>query len=220
MSRRFEVRRQVELPVPPEQVWRAIATPEGQAGWFMAGQDGGADSGVDGEADPPHRLALRFGTQAMEYVLEATDGGTTVLRFVHSGIAEEDWSDEFDAMTGAGWDLYLFSLGQYLRHFPDRPAVYAEAEAPAAPDAWKRVLAALGDPAEGDGVRVPGATGVVDIRTEHHLGIRTASALVRFHERSLIGLPVAVGHHDYTPDADPAALTTTWTAWLAATVRS
>jgi uncharacterized protein YndB with AHSA1/START domain len=216
VSRRFEIRRRVELPVAPEQVWRAIATPEGQAGWFMPGQD----SGVDGEADPPHRLALRFGTQAMEYVLEAADGGTTVLRFVHSGIVEEDWGDEFDAMTGAGWDLYLFTLGQYLRHFTDRPAVYAEAEAPAAPDAWNRVLVALGDPAEGDQVRVLGVTGVVDIRTEHHLGIRTANALVRFHERALIGLPVAVGHHDYTPGADPSVLTATWSAWLAATVRS
>jgi uncharacterized protein YndB with AHSA1/START domain len=232
VSRRFEIRRAVELPVAPEQVWRAIATPEGRAGWFMPGEDSGGDSGgdsgedsgegsgVDTEADPPHRLAVRFGTQAMEYLLEATDGSTTVLRFVHSGILEEDWGDEFDAMTGAGWDLYLFSLGQYLRHFPDRPAVYAEAEAPAAPDAWQRVLAALGDPTEGDRVDLPGASGVVDIRTEHHLGVRTADALVRFHERSLIGLPVAVGHHDFTPGADPSALATTWTAWLAATARS
>jgi len=216
VTRRFEIRRAVELPVPPEQVWRAIATPEGQAGWFMSGEEGDGDS----EADPPRQLVLRFGTQAMEYVLEAADGGTTVLRFVHSGILDEDWDDEFDAMTGAGWDLYLFSLGQYLRHFPDRPAVYAEAEAPAAPDGWKRILAALGDPAEGDRVSVPGGDGVVDIRAEHHLGIRTGNALIRFHERSLIGMPVAVGHHDYTPGADPAALTTTWTAWLAATVRS
>jgi uncharacterized protein YndB with AHSA1/START domain len=228
VSRRFEIRRAVELPVAPEQVWRAIATPEGRAGWFMPGEDSGGGSGegsgegsgVDTEADPPHRLAVRFGTQAMEYLLEATDGSTTVLRFVHSGILEEDWGDEFDAMTGAGWDLYLFSLGQYLRHFPDRPAVYAEAEAPAAPHAWQRVLAALGDPTEGDRVDLPGASGVVDIRTEHHLGVRTAHALVRFHERSLIGLPVAVGHHDFTPGADPSALATTWTAWLAATARS
>jgi uncharacterized protein YndB with AHSA1/START domain len=216
VSRRFEVRREVGLPVPPEQVWRAIATPEGQAGWFLPGDDSAAET----ELDPPHRFAVRFGTQAMEYVLESADGSTTVLRLVHSGILEEDWGDEFDAMTGAGWDLYLFTLGQYLRHFPDRPAAYAEAVAPPAPDAWKRVLAALGDPAEGDRVSVPGAAGVVDIRTEHHLGIRTASALIRFHERALIGLPVAVGHHEFTPGADPAALATTWTAWLAETVRS
>lgn len=217
MSRQFEIRRSVALPVPPERVWRAIATPEGQAAWFMPGDP---DAEVDTEADRPHRLAVRFGTQAMEYVLETADGGTTVLRFVHSGILDGDWGDEFDAMTGAGWDLYLFTLGQYLRHFPDRPAVYAEADAPPAPDAWKRVLAALGDPAEGDGVRVLGTAGVVDFRSATHLGVRTAGALVRFHNRELIGLPVAVGHHDYTPGADPAALTTTWSAWLATTVRS
>lgn len=216
MSRRFEIRRAVELPVPPEQVWRAIATPEGQAGWFMPGDPDAAEV----EADPPYRLDVRFGVQAMEYVLEADGGGSTVLRFVHSGILEEDWSDEFDAMTGAGWDLYLFSLGQYLRHFPDRPAVYAEAEAPQAPDAWKRVLAALGDPAVGDPVRAAGLPGVVDHRSGSHLGIRTANALVRFHDRELIGLPVAVGHHDYTPGADPSALSATWSAWLTTTLRS
>ncbi|WP_214402387.1 SRPBCC family protein [Pseudonocardia lacus] len=218
MSRPFEIRREVAFPVPIEQVWRAIATPEGQAGWFMPGPEGGA--GVAAETDPPNRFAVRFGTQAMEYLLEAADGSTTVLRFVHSGIVEEEWGDEFDAMTSAGWHLYLHTLGQYLHHFPDRPAVYAEAEAPAAPDAWERVRAAIGDPAEGDRVHVAGLTGTVDIRTAHHVGLRTASALVRFHDRSPIGLPPAIGHHDYTPGADPMALTAGWTAWLAATQRS
>jgi hypothetical protein len=216
VSRRFEIRRAVELPVPPEQVWRAIATPEGQAGWFMPGDPTAGEA----EIDPPRRLAVRFGTQAVEYVLEADSGATTVLRFVHSGILEEDWGEEFDAMTGAGWDLYLFSLGQYLRHFPDRPAVYAEAEAPPVPEAWKRILAALGDPAVGERVDVLDTTGVVDYRNATHLGIRTESALVRFHRRELIGMPVAVGHHDYTPGADPTALSTTWSAWLTTIVRS
>lgn len=219
MSREFEIRRTVALPVPPERVWAAIATPEGQAGWFMPGPED--TSGVDVTADPPHRLEVRFGTQATEYLLDAADGSTTVLRFVHSGILEDDWGDEyaagFDTMTGAGWDLYLFTLGEYLRHFDGRRAVYAEAEAPAAPDAWPRLLEALGDPAEGGRVDLPGGAGVVDVRSEHHLGVRTPAALVRFHERSPIGMPVAVGLHDFTPGADPAALTTTWTAWLSAT---
>lgn len=218
MSRSFEIRRTVALPVPPERVWEAVATREGQAGWFMPGPED--TSGVDVTADPPHRLEIRFGTQATEYLLDAADGSTTVLRFVHSGILEDDWGDEFDAMTGAGWDLYLFTLGEYLRHFEGRHAVYAEAEAPAAPDAWTRLLAALGDPAEGDEVHLPGATGVVDVRSERHLGVRTPTALVRFHDRSLIGLPVAVGLHDFTPSAEPPALTTTWTAWLAGITRS
>jgi hypothetical protein len=219
VSRPFEIRRQVALPAAPDQVWRAIATPQGRAGWFMTAD--GADAEI--VADPPHRLEQRFGTQAVEYVVEAADGGTAVLRFVHSGVLDGDWGGEFggesggefETMTGAGWDMYLFTLGEYLRHFPDRPAVYAEAEAPPAPHAWARVLAALGDPAEGVTVATPVGSGVVDLRREHHLGVRTATALVRFHERSLLGMPVAVGHHEMAPGADTGALTRTWTAWLA-----
>ena len=216
MSRPFEIRREVALPATPEQVWRAVATPEGQAGWFMTVPETPGEPAAEIEADPPHRLVHRFGTQAIEYLVEARDGGSTVLRFVHSGMLEDDWGDEFETMTGFGWDLYLFTLGEYLRHFPDRPAVYAEAEAPSTPDAWRRILAALGDPAEGDPVGGPHA-GVVDRRTEHYLGIRTSDSLIRFHERSLIGMPVAVGHHDFTPGADAAVLTEAWTRWLADT---
>jgi hypothetical protein len=217
VSRPFEIRREVVLPASPEEVWRAIATPEGQAGWFMTGPDP-EEAGAEIDEDAPRRLEQRFGTQAIEYVLEAASGGTTVLRFVHSGMAEDDWGDEFETMTGFGWDLYLFTLGEYLRHFPGRPAVYVEADAPNSPDAWKRILAALGDPAEGDTVEVLGESGVVDKRTEHYLGIRTADALIRFHERSLIGMPVAVGHHDYAPGVDVAAKTAEWTRWFADTV--
>lgn len=216
MSRPFEIRRQVALPAAPDEVWRAVATPEGQAGWFMTGDDAAADV----TADPPHRLEQRFGTQAIEYVIEAADGGTAVLRFVHSGVLDGDWGDEFggafETMTGFGWDMYLFTLGEYLRHFPSRPAVYAEAEAPGTPDAWKRILAALGDPVQGRTVSTPFGSGPVDVRSEHYLGIRTPTALLRFHERSMIGMPVAVGHHEYAPGADPGEITGTWTAWLAA----
>ncbi|MFR9805512.1 SRPBCC family protein [Pseudonocardia sp. RS010] len=218
MSRPFEIRREVVLSASPEEVWRAIATPEGQAGWFMAGPDP-AESGAEIDEDAPRRLEQRFGTQAIEYVLEARDGGSTVLRFVHSGMAEDDWGDEFETMTGFGWDLYLFTLGEYVRHFPGRPAVYVEAEAPNVPDAWKRILAALGDPAEGDVVEVLGVPGVVDKRTDHHLGVRTADSLVRFHERSLLGMPVAVGDHDYTPGVDARAKAAEWTRWFAGTVQ-
>ncbi|MEU7815506.1 SRPBCC domain-containing protein [Pseudonocardia sp. NPDC049154] len=217
MSRPFEIRREVVLPASPEEVWRAIATPEGQAGWFMTSDP--EEAGAEIEEDAPNRLVQRFGTQAIEYLVEARDGSSTVLRFVHSGIAEDDWGDEFETMTGFGWDLYLFTLGEYLRHFPGRPAAYVEAEAPNTPEAWKRILAALGDPAEGDIVEILGASGVVDKRTDHYLGIRTSDALIRFHERSLIGMPVAVGDHDYTPGLDVGARTAEWTRWFADTVR-
>lgn len=212
MSTPFEIRRELALPVPPEEVWRAIATREGQAGWFMTVDD---DGGAEIVEEPPRRLETRFGTQAIEYVVEAASGATTVLRFVHSGMREDEWGDEWDTMTGGGWDLYLFTLGEYLRHFPGCPAVYTEAVAPAGPDVWRRVLAALGDPAVGAVTDTPVGRGVVDVRTGTFLGIRTGHALVRFHERSPIGMALAVGHHDMTPGADPQALSDTWTAWLA-----
>lgn len=209
----FEIRREIALPATPEEVWRAIATREGQAGWFMTFEDAPEDSAGDVVEEPPHRLTQRFGTQALEYVVEAASGGTAVLRFVHSGIREEDWGDEWETMTSAGWDLYLFTLGQYLRHFPGRPAVYVEAEAPRSPDVWANVLAAMNDPREGDRVDTPVGPGIVDMRTDTYLGIRTDTALVRFHERSLIGMCLAVGHHETGP-ADRQALTSTWTTWL------
>jgi uncharacterized protein YndB with AHSA1/START domain len=212
VSKRFEIRREVTLAAPPEEVWRAISTREGVAGWFMTFDED--PPGTEIEMDEPHRLEQRFGTQAIEYIVEAQDGGSTVLRFVHSGILEEEWGDEFESMTGFGWDLYLATLGEYLQYFPGRGAVYAEAEAPSTPDAWKRILTALGDPAEGEEVGGP-FPGVVDIRNDHYLGIRTPDALVRFHERSAIGMAVAVGHHEMNADADSKALAETWRTWLA-----
>lgn len=210
---KFEIRREIALPASPDEVWRAIATREGQAGWFMTFDDAD-DAAAEIVEDPPRRLEQRFGTEAIEYVVEAASGGTAVLRFVHSGIREEDWGDEWETMTGHGWDLYLFTLAEYLRHFPGRPAVYVEAEAPAGEKVWPNVLAALHDPQEGDRVDTPVGPGVVDTRTLTHLGIRTDTALVRFHERSMIGMPLAVGHHE-TGSADRQDLTRTWTEWLA-----
>ncbi|GAA4967078.1 SRPBCC domain-containing protein [Pseudonocardia tropica] len=215
----FEIRREIALPAGPDEVWRAIATREGQAGWFMTFEDAPDDSPGDVVEDPPRRLEQRFGTQAIEYLVEATSGGSTVLRFVHSGIREEDWGDEWETMTGLGWDLYLFTLAEYLRHFPGRPAVYAEIDAPPGRSVWPNVLAALDDPREGDLVATPVGRGVVDIRTGTHLGVRTDSALVRFHERSLIGMGLAVGHHE-VGSVDRQDLVATWSSWLEAVARS
>jgi hypothetical protein len=207
----FEIRREIALPATPEEVWRAIATREGQAGWFMT-FDETPDDAADGVTeDPPHRLEQRYGTQAIEYVVEAASGGTSVLRFVHSGIREADWGDEWETMTSAGWDLYLFTLAEYLRHFPGAPATYVEVETAAS---WKTVLAALGDPQEGDSVETPVGPGVVDKRMDTYLGIRTDTALIRFHERSLIGMCLAVGHHE---TGDATGVKDTWTTWLEAT---
>ncbi len=226
MSREFEVRREVELEATPEQVWEAIATGPGLAAWFMPMEP--APNGAGAEVwDPPHRLRIRTpeaedgSFQAFDYLVEARDGGSAVLRFVHSGMLDGDWADEFEGMTGQGWDMYLHTLGEYLRHFGGRPAVYAEAEAPA-DGTWPALLRELGltDAASvGDVVRLtpdglPPVEGVIDYLTPAFLGIRTGDALVRFHGRAAIGLPIAVGHHHYTAGLDPKDAEAAWRSWL------
>jgi hypothetical protein len=220
MAREFEIRREVALPATPEQVWAAISTPEGLAGWFMP-MDVRASATVEVDR-APEKLALRVGTDAFEYVIEGRDG-TTVLRFVHSGVLGDDWDDEFEGMTALGWTMYLHSLGQYLRHFAGRPALYVDVDAVADPVVWPRIRAALGVAAVGDPVHLElegrVLDGEVDYLTDRFIGFRTGDALVRFHERSTIGLPVAVGHHHFGPGETAEALTEAWRAWLGAVVQ-
>jgi uncharacterized protein YndB with AHSA1/START domain len=223
----FEIRKEVVLPVGPEQVWQAVATPEGQAAWlFPAEQPPGATV----EQEPPTRLAIRTPSapdgsfHAFEYVIVARDDGTTVLRFVHSGFASDDWGDDFVAMTGHGWDMYLHTLSEYLTRFAGRAATYIDGEAPAGV-AWAQVEKALGlagPAAPGDRVRLtpsglPPIDGVVDytVPGEDFLGLRAGDALYRFHGRARLGMPVAVGHHLYGAVPDPDAVRHAWQAWLA-----
>jgi hypothetical protein len=185
------------------------------------------------DKDSPARLAVRTPAapdgsfHAFEYVIEAREGGTTVLRFVHSGFIDEDWGDEFVTMTGHGWDMYLHTLAEYLKHFAGRSAVYVEAEAPAAtagPQAWaviEKGLGLTGPVKQGDRVHLipeglPAIDGVVDylVPGETFLGVRTSDALYRFHGRSRLGMPDAVGHHLYADGIDPDEAKQAWQAWL------
>ncbi|MET0190277.1 MAG: hypothetical protein ABW212_14825, partial [Pseudonocardia sediminis] len=205
-----------------------------QAAWFMAvpaepGADPSTAPGVE-VWEPPHRLLVRpTPTMATEFLIEAADGGTAVLRFVHSGVmdvpdAPEGWGDEFDAMTRAGWDQYFATLRAYLTYFPGRAATYGEAEASegSGVEVWERIRDTFGRPdAPGGTVTIDlggrTVTGEIDYVTGKFLGLRTDRALIRFHERSAIGMPVAVSHHDYA-GADPEALSEAWRDWLSAPV--
>src|SRR5690625_245457 len=153
MSKNFEIRKHVALEASPEQVWRAIATPEGQAAWSPDPYQ--SMEGMEVEATENERLAVRTpeaengAFQAFEYLVEADDEGTTSLTFVHSGYLGDDWEAEFDfgEMTGYGWDMYLHTLAQYLKHFAGRPACFVTAEGPpssATPDSWATLEKALG----------------------------------------------------------------------------
>ncbi|SFB15670.1 Uncharacterized conserved protein YndB, AHSA1/START domain [Amycolatopsis marina] len=226
MGREFELSKEIELPASPEEVWSAIATEQGLAAWFMPMEiDPESDGG--NEWEPPRKLTIRTpeaedgSTNAFEYLIEGKAGGTSVLRFVHSGVLGDDWSDEYEGMTSSGWDMYLFTLAQYLRHFHGRPASYVEAEAPAV-GGWERLRRVLGSVRLGGQVEVslpggPRIVGEVDYLSEKFIGLRTADELIRFHERSVIGLPIAVSDHHYGALADPQRRAESWQQWLAAT---
>jgi uncharacterized protein YndB with AHSA1/START domain len=230
MPREFEIAKEVLLEATPEQVWASIATEAGLAAWFYPMPVDPASKMV-AAWEPGHRLVIRTpaaadgSTNAFEYLIEARDGGSTVLRFVHSGFAGDDWSDEYEPITSGGWDMYLYTLAQYYSHFCGRRAVYVDAQGPAssaAPGAWPVLLGALGTaaPAQlGSQLRIelPGAgtlDGVIDYATANFVGVRTPDALIRLHGRWGLRMPVAVSHHAYGGSFDAEATKRAWTAWL------
>ena len=138
--------RAIELEVAvagtPEQVWEAIATGPGITAWFVPttveGEPGGVitqDFGpgmlVEGRVqawEPPHRFSYGEhaeptpGTMAFEFLVEARDGGTCVVRLVNSGFGSgEEWDDQYDA-TENGWRIFLHILQLHLRRFAGQPA--------------------------------------------------------------------------------------------------
>ena len=235
MSREFEIRREIEVKATPEQVWDAVTTPEGNASWlFPMGEIeprlGGAAAGVHTVTawDPPRHFRVRGERpdgwyNQLEHHIEARPAGTTVIRYVHSGVVEGDWDTQYDS-AGAHTDFYLHTLAQYLEHFPGRHAAYVGVEGPAdsaspeAFDALRRALrlgagGAVGDPVT---IELDGATivGEVDYLTPIFVGIRTPDSLLRFFGRGVFGMPVFAGHHLFAEGADAAAAEQEWRAWL------
>lgn len=225
MGKQFEIRREVELPATPEEVWEAVATGPGTASWLFPEEPGPNDLV---ESDRPHRYAVRTEGEggyfnAVEFVIEAREGGTAVLRYVHSGVFEDEaWDDQFDAVDGHT-EFYLHTLGQYLEHFAPKTASYVGGgpgglqgpEASMTPDAFETLKGALGASSEGDRVSLPngGGDGVVDYATDKFLGVRTGDALYRFFGRNAFGGPVGMSiHHFGDVDVDTAARD--WSEWL------
>ncbi|MFI6501182.1 SRPBCC domain-containing protein [Nonomuraea typhae] len=240
MGKDFRIEKEAELQAGPEQVWDAIATGPGLSSWMfpfavepgVGGtmrldlEDYTEESAITGW-DPPHRLAVRGdegedGTvMAYEYLIEGRDGGTTVLRFIHSGHLGDGWGDEYLANLGSGWDQYFFTLTQYFLHFPGRTAAYVLAEGPkGVKDLWPRLSAALGVPADvapGDPVRLAptGAEGVTDYVVQEGdtgflLGVRSPDAFYRFYGKG-DGVDLAV--HLFGGD-DPKEEARVWKAFL------
>ena len=232
--------RRIELEIPleasPDEVWDAITTRAGLTAWFAPmdvapDEHGNSTDGIVTRWEPGKGYAVHTSpgedgsTTSYEYLIEARDGGTAVLRFTQTGFYGDDWESEYEA-TARGWGLYFHTLVQYLTFFPRRPAIYIEAAGPDAsstPEAWKQLRAALGlidaPVALGKEIRleVPSlapVVGVLDHNGPSHLGIRTDEALLRFHGRHLLGMSVALGHYYYGDHQNQAQLQEAWQSWL------
>jgi len=229
MAKEFRIEKEIELAATPEQVWDAITTAAGNETWLWSTPgDLRPEVPLVATWEQPEHLVVRMpaedgSVQAFEYVIEGRNGGTTVLRFVHSGVIGDSWEGE--ELTGHGWDMYLDTLAQYFLHFAGTSATYVCAEAPESSisaDAWPALLRSLGldgAPAVGERLKLnlPGAgpvEGVVDYVRSTFLGLRTSDALYRFHGRMPIGLPIAVAAYVYGRPVDRDALKEAWTAWL------
>jgi uncharacterized protein YndB with AHSA1/START domain len=167
-DRRF-IELEVEVRGTPEEVWRAIATGPGISSWYVPHtveeREGGVATASFGSApemqihgrvaawEPTHRVVFDGGTGeglAFEWLVEARDSGTCVVRLVNTGFGSgEDWDAQYDGMT-EGWLLFLCNLRLHLEHFPGQTATAVLPTATwAGPRAttWASLTDALGIPA-------------------------------------------------------------------------
>lgn len=162
---------EIEVPGRPEEVWRAIATGPGITSWYVPHtveeRTGGRATASFGAApemqvegrvaawEPPHRVVFDGGDGvdglAFEWLVEARDGGTCVVRLVNSGFGSgEEWDAQYDGLA-EGWPLFLLNLRLHLEHFAGQTArpVLPMATWPGPRDkAWAALTGALGIPSE------------------------------------------------------------------------
>ena len=240
MPHEFEVREEITLDATPEQVWQAIATGPGVDSWFMGHSEfepraGGAtsfdmfseiESGRVTAWEPGKRFAYRSDEKngefmAFEYLLEARDGGSTVLRFVHNGFLGDDgWADQYDALK-VGDRKYLEKLAAYVKHFEGRTAVHSlflPGPRVEASRAWPALASAfaLTNPEEGDRahpqVGPSDAEGTVTHADETGcLIVATPDALYTL----MLGMgAVFIQVHNFNPSHQAADIDTAWQSWL------
>jgi uncharacterized protein YndB with AHSA1/START domain len=166
-ERRIEL--EVEVPGSPEEVWRAIATGPGITSWYVPHvveeREGGAaiasfgrgpEMQVPGRVaawEPPHRVVFDGGEGVpgltFEWLVEARDGGTCVVRLVNTGFGSgDDWDAQYDGMA-EGWQMFLLNLRLHLEHFMGATAtpVMPMGVWPGPRDAaWESLTGALGIP--------------------------------------------------------------------------
>lgn len=128
---------EVEVVGTPDEVWRAIATGPGISSWYVPHvveeREGGAATASFGAGpemqiagrvaawDPPSRIVFDSGEGvpglAFEWLVEACDGGTCIVRLVNSGFGSgAEWDAQYDGLA-EGWVLFLSNLKLHLLHF-------------------------------------------------------------------------------------------------------
>ena len=243
---------EIEVPGTPEEVWRAIATGPGISSWYVPHvveeREGGAASASFGPGpemqvqgrvaawDPPRRVVFDggegVGGYAFEWLVEARDQGSCVVRLVNSGFGTgDDWDDQYDAMT-EGWKLFLFNLKLHLEHFKGQTATASLpmtmwAEGPGG--AWATLVPALGLPesmAVGDKVAVtaPDAPPLAGTVVRSELGKLAllvdepapGTAFVAAESHGSVGCGVSVWMYLYGPEGAAAVERDEprWRSWL------
>lgn len=246
MNHPFEINEQITVNATPDQVWDAIATGPGIDSWFMGHsevepREGGRNSmtlfGSTSAStvtawEPGRRFAFRSdenpedGTfMAFEYLVEGRGDGTTVIRFVHSGLlAGDDWEAEYDALRD-GDPMYLKKLATYVTHFAGRTSNYNMfVPGPAVADesrvwpAFATVLGVSGELTEGApaAVRLPGLPvdeGVVAfVRDPLYVGVRTADGIYVLMHGYQHG--VFAEYHAFDKVDDEQKIESAWQSWL------
>ena len=253
-ERRIEL--EVEVLGTPEQVWQAIATGPGISSWYVPHQveerEGGAATARFGPGpemevpgrvaawDPPTRVVFDGGEPgeglAFEWLIEARDGGTCIVRLVNTGFGSgEDWDAQYDGMI-EGWTLFLRNLQLHLEHFPGRhatPSLPTAAVSGTRDEVWAALIAALGIdplPQVGDRIEVdsddaPTLAGTVaDVETGRlALMVDAPAEGTAFIAAEGAGdqTSVSIWTYLYGPEGAAAAIRDEprWQAWLAEHIR-
>lgn len=224
-EREFEIKREVVLPATPQEVFDAVTT--GTANWMFPTPVPSPDDPAVRNWEPPHRFTVRQDGEdgwfnALDFIIEARDGGTATLRYVHSGIFSDDWDNQYDG-ADKHTDFYHHTLAQYLEYFRGHTAKFASIEGPGAssfPGAVESLKKALGVSVAGETIRLelPGtapADAVVDYLNPYFVGLRTSDTLHRVFGRNHFGGTVDVTAHLFAEDADQATTERAWGDFLA-----
>ena len=156
--------------------------------------------GMDSQAtitewNPPHRFSADSRddmgpddpTIATEWIVEAKDGGTCVVRVVHSWFtSKDDWDEQFDGHT-YGWINFFRILRLYLEHFSAQPCASIQVMGSSSKDtqaAWTDFTTALGISGAEEGSAISSAAGAPALtgRVEHASPPEFPGLLVRVSE--------------------------------------